>query len=202
MTTSAQNHMTVQQRPLLEAIITLSIAPGLAILALLCAWAGSVIGVIAFTIVAIQAFAGLNARADSGSPLRQEDLERILEEAATAVRTNLYARDDNPLKNGGTLEITIDRVNRYRIPSVTGAVRIPGQSRWVGVSPIVKEAFYKNISGFKIAATARWLTNTRHTVRLDPPTSHEFIEAIARRKSGDTTEAIHATTPAHQGMLT
>lgn len=175
------NRMIVRPRPWLDVLIFWTVAPGLLVLTLFFAYWGQFLPAFAFLLVTIQAIIPLNIAYDTGQPLTQYELDTLMEKVSLAICDELYTRENNPLSEGGKLSVSIESAHRFQKPAVKATVQIPTQINWIGVSHIAQDVVDQQVSTRKLAATSRRLKAREYEVQLDAPSSHDRIEASARR---------------------
>tara|TARA_Y100000815_G_C13328372_1_gene495008 strand:+ start:1226 stop:1783 length:558 start_codon:yes stop_codon:yes gene_type:complete len=175
------NRMIVRPRPWLDVLIFWTVAPSLSFLTLFFAYFGQFLPAFAFLLVTIQAVIPLNIAYDTGPPLTQYELDALMEKVSLVICDELYTRENNPLSEGGRLSVFIESAHRFQKPAVKATVRIPTQINWIGVSHIAQGVVDQHMSKRKLAATSRRLKAREYEIQLDAPSSHDRIEASARR---------------------
>jgi hypothetical protein len=187
MSTEVQN-MTIQGNANKRIFVIVAPLPFLALSSLALLLAGQPLASVLNSALAISWAGYICMKSDFGRPLSQQELDKVLAKAVTAVRHELCLHHKDTIEQAPLLSIEMRYCVATKLPDFYASVYAPGQWRPLSVTKVVREAFWSEIPQHQLTATSRWLDNRRYTVRLDPPTSHELIEALAEHSNPDIVE--------------
>lgn len=178
--------LKVRPRSYFDVAFEVIITSALALVCALLAYNDNQVMALLTGAATVIAFLVLNVWPVIARPLTQSQLDDLIEHITSVVCDDLYARNDNPLSNGGQLEISIYYTGWFTGPSIWCNVQLPSH-RTIDNLLIAKEAISSHVPMRRVRSTSRLLTSYSHSSFLQAPSAHDRMEACARRVTNEST---------------